>query len=92
MGELEDEQLHGLRLQIEVEGALETLRSATSVNADLIRRDDLGRVMEGAVADLLILDGDPFTDPSVLWAGPERRTVIQAGSPVSGTPVLGSPV
>lgn len=81
MGELEDEQLQGLRLQCEVTGPLELLRSATSVNAGLIGRDDLGRVEVGAVADLLVLDGDPFEDPSVLWAGPERRTVIQGGVP-----------
>ncbi|GAA2883756.1 amidohydrolase family protein [Streptosporangium fragile] len=82
MGVLEDEQLNGLRLQVEVAGVLETLRSATSVNADLIGRPDLGRIRPGAVADLVILDGDPFGDPSVLWAGPERRTVVQAGRPV----------
>ncbi|MER7498992.1 amidohydrolase family protein [Nonomuraea pusilla] len=80
MGALDDEQLNGLRLQAEVMGPLGALRSATSVNADLIGRDDLGRIRPGAVADLLVLDGDPFTDPSVLWAGPERRTVIQNGT------------
>lgn len=80
MGELEDEQLNGIRLQVEVDGPLDALRSATSVNADLIGRDDLGRVRPGAVADLLILDGNPFETPSLLW-GPER-TVIQAGVPI----------
>jgi hypothetical protein len=29
------------------------------------------------VADLLLVDGDPLSDPSVLWAGPEKRTAIQ---------------
>jgi imidazolonepropionase-like amidohydrolase len=80
MGVLEDEQLHGLRLQIEVDGVLPALRSATSVNADLLGRPDLGRVREGCVADLLIVDGDPTRDPSVLWDGPHRRTVIQGGT------------
>jgi len=79
MGVLEDEQLQGLRLQVEVDGPLAALRSATSVNADLIGRADLGRVAAGAVADLLIVDGDPLRDPAVLWAGPANRTVIQAG-------------
>ena len=82
MGPLEDEQLTGLRLQVEVEGAAVTLRSATSVNAEIIGRPDLGRVAVGATADLVILAGDPFADPTVLWAGPERRTVIQGGQPV----------
>ncbi|BCB76716.1 peptidase M38 [Phytohabitans flavus] len=79
MGVLEDEQLNGLRLQVEVDGPVTALRSATSVNADLLGRPDLGRVRAGCVADLLILDGDPLREPSLLWAGPERRTVVQAG-------------
>ena len=79
MGVLEDEQLNGLRLQVEVDGPLLALQSATSVNAELLGRDDLGRIAPGCAADLLIVDGDPLADPSVLWAGPERRTVVQAG-------------
>ncbi|GAA2117478.1 metal-dependent hydrolase family protein [Actinomadura alba] len=82
MGVLEDEQLNGLRIQVEVEGPLRTLRSATSVNADLLNRDDLGRVQVGCAADLLIVQGDPFTDPSLLWGSPDRRTVVQAGEPL----------
>jgi imidazolonepropionase-like amidohydrolase len=80
MGALEDEQLNGLRLQVEIDGPLDALRSATSVNADLIGRADLGRVSVGSVADLLILDGNPFDRPSLLWG--EDRTVIQAGKPL----------
>jgi imidazolonepropionase-like amidohydrolase len=77
MGALEDEQLHGLRAQIEVDGPLDALRSATSVNADLLNRADLGRVQEGCAGDLLIVAGNVFDDPSVLWAG--SRTVVQGG-------------
>src|SRR6266568_6729789 len=79
MGALDGEQLHGLRLQAEVEGPLALLRAATSVNAELLGRDDLGRIGPGAVADLLVLDADPLQDPSVLWGGPDRRAVFQAG-------------
>jgi imidazolonepropionase-like amidohydrolase len=79
MGELEDEQLEGLRLQIEVDGVLNTLRAATSMNADLIRRDDVGRIRAGAAADLLLLEGNPFLDPAVLWGPRDARVVIQAG-------------
>ncbi|GHF52052.1 imidazolonepropionase-like amidohydrolase [Amycolatopsis bartoniae] len=80
MGVLEDEQLNGLRLQTEVEGPLQALRSATSVNAALLRRPDLGRIAVGCAADLLVLDGDPFADPSVLWKGP--RQVVRSGQVV----------
>jgi imidazolonepropionase-like amidohydrolase len=81
MGDLDNEQLNGLRLQAEIDGVLNALRAATSVNADLIGRPDLGRVQVGCVADLLIVDGDPFTEPSVLWES--RRTVVQGGVVVS---------
>ncbi len=82
MGALEDEQLQGIRLQVEVDGPLDALRSMTSVNAELLGRNDLGRIAVGAVADCVLLDGNPLDDPSVLWAGEARRTVIQAGAVV----------
>ena len=82
IGKLESEQLWGLRLQIEVMGVYESLRSATSVNAQLLQRDDLGSIAEGKCADLLLLDGNPFDDPAVLWDERRPRTVIRAGEVV----------
>jgi len=79
MGILEDEQLNGLRLQVEVDGPALALQSATSVNAELIGRPDLGRVQAGCVADLLVVDGNPMTNPSALWATAGHRMVIQGG-------------
>ncbi|MGN6753821.1 MAG: amidohydrolase family protein [Intrasporangium sp.] len=93
MGVLEAEQLNGLRLQAEVTGMLELLRSATSRNARLIGRPDLGRVMAGGVADLLVLQGNPFEDGECLWSPCAERTVIQAGRVVhhggAASPELG---
>ncbi len=83
MGVLEDEQLEGLRLQSEVLGVLPTLRSATSVNADLLHRPDLGRVVEGAVADLLVFDGNPLERPDLLWRR-QRPVVVRGGIPLPG--------
>jgi len=79
MGVLEDEQLEGLRLQAEVEGVLPVMRAATSVNADLLGRPDLGRVAPGCAADLLVVDGDPVTDPALLWTPTPGRRVVQSG-------------
>jgi imidazolonepropionase-like amidohydrolase len=84
MGVLEDEQLAGLRVQVEVDGPLLALQSATSVNADLLGRPDLGRVQAGAAADLLIVDGNPLENPAVLWGAPAGRTVVQAGTVLPG--------
>src|SRR4029079_2933098 len=90
MGELEDEQLAGLRLQCEVLGVYEALRSATSTNAALLRRGDLGRITLGSCADLVVLDGNPFHEPSILWDETKKRTVIKDGQIVSPGALLGA--
>ena len=82
MGELEVDQLTGFERQVEAAGVLDTLRSATSVNADLIGRDDLGRIRPGGRGDVVIMDGNPFEEPSVLWDADRARTVIQSGTVV----------
>ncbi len=82
MGELEEEQLAGLRLQTEVEGVVRTLQSATRVNAELIGRPDLGVVAPGTPADLVLLPGDVLADPALLWAA-TGRVVIQSGRVVT---------
>ncbi|WP_347354812.1 amidohydrolase family protein [Intrasporangium sp.] len=86
MGVLEAEQLNGLRLQAEVTGTLELLRSATSRNADLISRPDLGRIRVGGIADLLILQGNPFENSECLWSPHTERVVIQNGRVVHHGP------
>lgn len=85
MGDLESEQLQGLRLQTEVMGVLETLRSATSRNARLLGLPEVGRIAVGGVADVLVLPGDPFSDASCLWTPRPGRYVVQAGVVVSET-------
>jgi imidazolonepropionase-like amidohydrolase len=84
MGPLEDEQLNGLRLQAKAGGIWTALASATSVNAELIGRPDLGRVAEGATADLLILGGNISDDPSLLWSPGSQRTIVQEGRVIAG--------
>jgi imidazolonepropionase-like amidohydrolase len=79
MGDLEDDQLIGLRLQMEPDGVLNTLRSVTSVNADLIGRRELGRIVVGSKGDVVLLDGNPFEDPATLWDLERARTVVQSG-------------
>jgi len=79
MGALETEQLAGVRLQFEAAGMLETLRSMTSVNSELLQDPLIGRIGVGAHADVLILDGNPFQDPAALWDEGRPRVVIQAG-------------
>lgn len=83
MGDLEDEQLAGLRLQVDAAGLEATLRSATEVNAELLRLPDRGRIEEGLRADLLMLPGSLEDDPALLWEERPGRTVVQAGRVVA---------
>lgn len=85
MGDLEDDQLIGVRLQMEAGGVLETLRSMTSVNAELLQNPLLGRLAPGAVGDVVLLDGNPFDDPSVIWDEQRPRTVVQGGRIVAAS-------
>lgn len=77
VGNLEDEQLLEFRNRCEVDTVGDVLRSATSVNASILRRPDLGVIREGAVADLVVLAGNPFDRTDILWS-PERM-VIRSG-------------
>ncbi len=78
MAELEDEQLHEFRLRVSAgEAPLEVLTAATSVNARIIRRRDLGRIGVGSAADLVVFDGNPLERADLLWEG--DRTVVAGG-------------
>lgn len=82
MGPLEDDQLIGVRIQIEVLGVLQALRSMTSINADLLQNPTLGRLAPGSAGDAVILDGNPFDDPAVLWDETRPRAVVRGGAEV----------
>ncbi len=57
-----------LRIRSEVFTPLEILRSATSINARILQREgELGCVREGALADLLLVEGNPLDDLSLLF-------------------------
>jgi imidazolonepropionase-like amidohydrolase len=54
----------------------EALKCATAVGGEIMGlKGELGLIKEGALADLLLVDGDPLTDQSVL-VGPDRFSMI----------------
>jgi imidazolonepropionase-like amidohydrolase len=63
----------------EVQAAVNILRSATSVNAEILMEPKLGRIQPGCHADLLVVDGDPLTDINVLAQGGRCLTAILTG-------------
>ena len=63
----------------------EALRAATSSGARALGVDQhVGTVEVGKLADLLIVDGDPLTDPAVLRIRDRIWLVLQLGEPVAG--------
>lgn len=63
----------------EVQPAIDVLRSATSVNADIVQmKGDVGEVSAGAYADLIALDGNPLDDLSI-FQRPEDMPMIMKG-------------
>ncbi|PII82219.1 amidohydrolase [Leucobacter sp. OLJS4] len=83
MGDLEDDQLRGVRLQIEASGAAATLRAMTEVNAELIGDPALGHLGAGAYGDALLLSADPIEEPAALWAEDARVSVVRGGHVVA---------
>ena len=66
LGHLHSHQTREFLIRREVQSSLSILRCATSVNADILMEPDLGKIRSGCRADILIVDGDPLADISVL--------------------------
>ena len=67
LGPLQDRQSKEFLIRSEVLAPVDVLRSATSINAALVQRSgELGTIAPGAVADILVVDGDPLGDLGLL--------------------------
>jgi imidazolonepropionase-like amidohydrolase len=77
LGSLHVRQSSEFTLRAKVLPAIDVLRSACVVNAELMgQTGKLGCIREGAIADLLVLDGNPLEDMSVLGSGGDRISII----------------
>ena len=80
LGETHDHQSEELLIRARVQRPAEVLRSATLVNAELLRRSgELGVLAPGAFADLLLVDGDPLRDLSLLTGQGRHLALIARG-------------
>ena len=66
-------------------GVAAAIRAATAGSACALGLTDVGTIEPSRVADLLVIDGDPLADPSVLLEPDRVRLVVQAGRVVAGT-------
>lgn len=71
LGDMHVHQLDELRIRGEIQSPFEVLHSATAINAEIVQKPgELGCISEGAHADLLIIDGNPLEDLSLLYGAP----------------------
>jgi imidazolonepropionase-like amidohydrolase len=77
LGDLHRHQSHEFVLRAKVQDPVDVLRSATSINAELVQRPGkLGAIVPGAIADLLVVDGNPLEDISLLERSAETLLLI----------------
>ena len=66
-GPLHDMQSNEFQIRAEVLSPFEILQSATKINAELLTMNEkLGCIKPGALADILIVDGNPLSDILIL--------------------------
>ena len=65
---------------------MEGIVAATSNAAVALGLGDVGAVVPGAVADLIVLDGDPLSEPAVLLDTDRIRFVVQGGEILAAAP------
>lgn len=81
LGETHEHQSAEFGIRAQVLSPLEILRSATRVNAEILgQAGELGVVAPGARADLLVVEGDPLRDLSLLEGqGKHLAAVVKGG-------------
>ena len=77
LGQMHRRQLDEFAIRGEIIPAIDILQAATCNGADLLgQTGELGEVIEGAHADLLVMDGDPLADLSVMTEPETNLRVI----------------
>ncbi|RIL06612.1 MAG: peptidase M38 [Proteobacteria bacterium] len=86
LGETHVHQNEEFAIRARVLPPLEILRSATVVNARILGREgELGVVAPGALADLLLMDGDPLRDVALLAAPDEHLALVMKGGEIAAS-------
>ena len=79
LGQLQTDHCTEFTLRAAVMSPQEVIRSATLVNAEIVRQvGKLGELVPGAFADLLVVDGDPYRDLGVFRSDGGRLDAIMA--------------
>ncbi len=80
LGQLQEAQSEEFLLRARVLSPAEVIRSATTIGAQIVRMEDkLGCLKPGALADLLVVDGNPLLDLKLLGEQGRHLSAIMKG-------------
>jgi imidazolonepropionase-like amidohydrolase len=80
LGETHDQQSREFEIRARVLSPAEVIRSATLTNAEILNQTgELGVIAPGALADLLVVDGDPLSNLALLAAPEKGLAAIMKG-------------
>jgi imidazolonepropionase-like amidohydrolase len=83
LGAMHEHQLSEFAIRADVLPVAEVLRQATSINGELLQHPgELGVVAPGALADLIVVDGDPVADIGLLSGQGETIPMVMIGGEV----------
>ncbi len=81
LGQMHKHQLREFAIRGEIQPAIDVIRGATTIAAELLQMTgEIGRIVPGARADMLVVDGDPLRDLGVMQ-DPDRflKAVVKDG-------------
>lgn len=73
-------QSHEFEYRSEVNTPFEVLHSATVINAEIVQRSgEIGEISVGALADMLVIDGNPLEDLTLFQHAEKMPVIMKDG-------------
>ncbi|GAB6284032.1 MAG: amidohydrolase family protein [Methanoregula sp.] len=86
LGPLWEEQTNEFLLRSRVEKPIDTILSATKINAEVLNQSgNLGEISEQACADICVFDKDPVSDITAITDSTHIRMIMKAGTVCKNT-------
>ena len=80
LGQLQDDQCKEFLIRAQAMKPFEIIQSATIINAEILQKQgELGELVPGAYADLLVIDGNPYEDLNLFQDEGKHLSAIMKG-------------